>query len=93
MAAKTVTCIQITCDICDTEYDLEGEGYTQHFHDLPGAVKFLADDEWKVQSDGYAVCPADDDEHRAAIAALTPRKPVEQIPGQGELTVPEPSVP
>jgi hypothetical protein len=30
MAAKTVTCIQITCDICDTEYDLEGEGYTQH---------------------------------------------------------------
>lgn len=87
MSAKTVTCIQITCDVCDTEYDLEGEGYTQHFHDLPEAVKFLADDEWKIRSDGYAICPADDEEHRAALAELEPTAPVEQIPGQTALSV------
>lgn len=82
MTAKTVTCTAIACDICDTEYDLEGEGYTQHFDSLPGAVKYLADDEWKVQPDGYAVCPASDEEHDAARAALEPKPPAPQIEGQ-----------
>lgn len=88
MTSKSVTCIQIECDICGTEYDLEGEGYTQHFHDLPGAVKYLADDEWKVQPDGYAVCPASDEEHDAARAALAPKPPELQVVGQHELTCP-----
>lgn len=85
MTAKTVTCIAIVCDVCDTEYDLEGEGFAQHFGSIEGAVKDLADDEWTVQPDGYAICPCDDEDHDAARAELAPKPPVEQIAGQGEL--------
>lgn len=85
MTARTVTCIAIACDVCDTEYDLEGEGYTQHFASLEGAVKDLADDGWTVQSGGYAICPCDDEDHDTARAALAPALPVEQIPGQTEI--------
>lgn len=85
MTARTVTCIAIACDVCDTEYDLEGEGYAQHFASVEGAVKDLADDEWTVQADGYAICPCDDEDHAAARAALKPKPAAPQIPGQTEI--------
>lgn len=85
MSAKTTTCIQIACDICDELYDVEGEGFTQHFATIADAVKYVADDEWKITDSGYAICPADDDDHDQARAELEPAPPAEQIPGQQQI--------
>lgn len=95
MTAKTVTCIEIACDVCGEHLDDQGEGSRQHFDNVADAAKGYAPpqeqehwaDEWIVWPDGYSICPSDDDEHQAAREPLRPKPPVEQVPGQTALAL------
>lgn len=95
MTAKTLTCIEISCDVCEYRLEEDHDGI-EHFESIEEAIKNHAtgeSDAWIIHPNGYAICPADfDEDHDKARAALIAEKdaalassPAGQIPGQGEI--------
>jgi len=95
MTFKTVTCIEIACDVCGEYLDEQNEGSRQHFTTVADAANGFKPpqeqqhwiDEWIVWPDGYAICNSDDDEHQAARDPLRPVQPAVQVEGQGALPI------
>jgi len=91
MTAKTVTCIEIACDICGDQLDPERDEGIRHFTSIADAIANEQEEDpeyaWLIQPDGYAICPVDDENgvHEAARAALKPTAPAPPIPGQTEI--------
>jgi len=54
-------CWVLTCDVCETTYDVEGEGPISHYESPPDAVDGIGedDDEWTTDGTRHH-CPGDD---------------------------------
>jgi hypothetical protein len=85
MTFKTTTCVALSCNTCGeflNPWDDDGE---RHFDSADDAIQAARDEGWIVWPDGFAVCPENDDVHRAAVAELMPPEFVPVCDGQAKI--------
>lgn len=71
MSAKQHTCFTVVCDICGVEHESPYVGMFLHRDDPEHAAEDVRDYDWAATENAErAVCPADDDAHRAAHAEV-----------------------
>ncbi|GAA3077099.1 hypothetical protein [Streptosporangium carneum] len=78
----------VVCDVCAYVYDEDGDGILV-FVDPEEAVRDVLRHHWMCLTDGRAICPRDDEEHRAVYDELMPPEPGaggdERIPPDEEI--------
>jgi hypothetical protein len=92
MTATTSTCIEISCNLCTWTLGEDGDGI-EHFPTVEYAIQARSSTDpgnWLITPDGYAICPAEDEDHDQARTELAPRLPASQIPGQQPIPEAEP---
>jgi len=63
VAAKSRTCITITCDVCQKAW--EGDNGVWQWNTLDEARSVATEENWFIRADGYAICSSMADDHDA----------------------------
>lgn len=85
MTIKTVTCVELSCNVCGEHLDPGDDGVIGHYSTLAEAVSMATRADWIAHADGFAICDAEDEDHDAAINALMPPEFVPMCDGQTEI--------